>query len=469
MPSISQVLPDFTDSIIDNGRLQLVALLGSGAYGVVYRAVDLDSPKHKRTFYAVKCLLKSDLIARERKSDTREIDFHRMVSSHKNVVTVHKVVEDHEFVYVVLDYCPGGDLFSAITENHVYHGNVELVRTAVVQLIDAVHHCHETGIFHRDLKPENVLCSLDGSQIFLADFGLSTTDRISVDFGCGSSFYMSPECIGDEYNAGVFSTRHSDIWSIGVIITNMITGRNPWRWATTDDDCYAAYLNEENFLRTMLPISNEANSLLKRIFTVNPLARITLPELRAEILKIKTFFMTPAELANATNYAQAAATSYGNHTASPKASATRASSETIGALYDSGSGESASSASSDELYIYESPDENAPYGSSPRLVTMTESLSAQHFGVRLVTPSTHSVSSAGSDSNNSFGSGSSSSGEDSDGPITPETIAAKPDLEVADFEEGENMGESAVIPAEATPAPKRNVLHSTVDRIRHIL
>ncbi|KAJ3824695.1 kinase-like domain-containing protein, partial [Lentinula raphanica] len=291
---VTDTFPDFTGHLLDNGRFKLLELLGSGAYGKVYKAIDLTSPCEDPKYFAVKCLLKHKFGSRQEEFQLREFALHRLISAsgHPNIVSFHDVFYDHTFVYVVLDLCSGGDLFGAITDRKVFHQNTELIKSVFVQLLDAVHHCHENGIFHRDLKPENILCSKDGRQIYLADFGLSTQNKVSVDFGCGSGYYMSPECIGKEFGRDRFSTRHSDVWSLGVILTNMIAGRNPWRHAMTTDDCFSAFLYNRDFLRTVLPISDQANSILKRVFHLNPMNRPSIPELRREILAIDSFFMS---------------------------------------------------------------------------------------------------------------------------------------------------------------------------------
>lgn len=173
--------------------LQLKSILGTGAYGVVYSAVD----HYTGNWYAVKALSKTTpngqpLDKRQKEFQAREIQLHYAASAHPNIVSMLKIVDDVDCTYVILEYCPEGDLFANITERCRYVNNDALVRRAFLQILDAVEHCHRLGIYHRDLKPENILVSNSGSDVLLADFGLATTDLESEDHGCGSTFYMSP-------------------------------------------------------------------------------------------------------------------------------------------------------------------------------------------------------------------------------------------------------------------------------------
>lgn len=177
------------------GSLQLDEVLGTGAYGVVYKATDRSF--YPPTQYAVKALNKfnadgSRLDHRQQDFQRREIQLHHTASAHPNVISTLKIMDDEDCTFVILEYCPEGDLFSNITERGRYLGNDSLIKSVFLQILDAVEHCHSLGIYHRDLKPENILVSDAGATVKLADFGLATTDKRTRDFGCGSTFYMSP-------------------------------------------------------------------------------------------------------------------------------------------------------------------------------------------------------------------------------------------------------------------------------------
>lgn len=267
-------------------RLELTSILGVGAYGVVYGAVDI----HTNIPYAVKALNKSGLDPRQRKFQQREIRLHHMASQHPNVVSLVRIMDSVDCTFVVIEFCPEGDLFSSITERGHFVGNDHLAKRAFLQILDAVEYCHSIGIYHRDLKPENILVTDGGMTVKLADFGLATMDYCTSDFGCGSTFYMSPECQqANPRPYSYYASAPNDIWSLGVILVNLTCGRNPWKRASTEDSTFRAYLKDPDFLRTILPLSPDLNVILRRIFECDPLKRITIPELRRLILACPRF------------------------------------------------------------------------------------------------------------------------------------------------------------------------------------
>lgn len=195
-PTVARFVPIAPEARLGNilaGRLRFDSILGTGAYGVVYSAVDI----YENNRYAVKTLSKfnadgSPLDQRQIMFQTREIRLHWAASPHPNVVRMLKIIDEPDCIYVILEYCPEGDLFYNITECGQYVGDDALAKHVFLQLLDAVNYCHARGIYHRDLKPENVLVTNQGNTVKLADFGLATSSESSEDYGCGSTFYMSP-------------------------------------------------------------------------------------------------------------------------------------------------------------------------------------------------------------------------------------------------------------------------------------
>ncbi|KAL4253017.1 Aurora kinase [Abortiporus biennis] len=301
---------NFLGVTLDNGRLRLVQVLGSGASGVVYLAVEQSLNVNLTKTYAVKCIPKAEPGSHHIFLQRREIRHHYRMSSHPNVLTLHKIMEDDSYIFLVLDFCSGGDLFKLITEGGRFCGDDYMVKKVFLQLIGAVEACHEQGIYHRDIKPENILCSADRTQVYLADFGLSTKSINSTNFRAGSFSYMSPECIRVDMVQEAYSSPSNDVWSLGVILTSLISGRNPWKYAISSDECYKAFARNPNFLRNMLPISAAANNILLQIFTKSERSRLTLKELKHMVLDIDTFFMTSEEIIFSTPQVQTVAHSY---------------------------------------------------------------------------------------------------------------------------------------------------------------
>lgn len=301
-------------------KYEIEHVLGLGAYGRVYLARDVKSST--KQYYAIKSLPQQEpyVTDHQRALQRTELTLHAQLN-HPNIIRLEHIVQQDDFIHVVLEHGPQGDLFSAITEQNRYFGNHNLIRRVFLQLIDAVEHCHSRHIYHRDLKPENILVFDDGYTLKLADFGLATSDAVSREYGCGSTFYFSPgkfqktkhislflvlssntnlkffystECQGAQKkaNATGYATAPNDIWSLGIILINLAAGRNPWLQACLDDESFRSYLADRDFIYKILPVSRELNTILKRILCIDPARRIGLQELREAIQRCKHFTRT---------------------------------------------------------------------------------------------------------------------------------------------------------------------------------
>ncbi|KAF8323250.1 kinase-like protein, partial [Clavulina sp. PMI_390] len=282
------------NSYVDGGRFQILDVLGKGGSGTAYLAYDThSSPKHPK-YYAIKCVPRPANDA-DASALLREIRLHKLVSTHPGIVTLKRCIQEGPYQLFVMDFLAGGDLFRQITQQHRYFHSDALITDVFLQIIDAVHHCHENGVFHRDLKPENILCNQDGTRVVLADFGLATRQPISDDLGVGSGYYMSPEC-----NAGpAYSTIANDMWSLGVILCNLAFGRNPWAQAVMSDATFAAYAANPVYLSSILPASPATAHILTGphgLFSLDPRRRMSLAELRAEVCRVTRWTMTDDEV-----------------------------------------------------------------------------------------------------------------------------------------------------------------------------
>ncbi|KAH9896928.1 kinase-like domain-containing protein [Cubamyces lactineus] len=437
MSPITDRIPDMSLKYIDQGRYQLLNRLGAGSYGAVYRARER---LPDTGFYAHRAIKVIPAMGISKKARFREIVMLERVATHHNIVTMHRAFRQGEFVYIVLDLFEGGDLRSHINLKRTFCRKDDLIRDIFLQIIDGVEACHNVGVYHRDLKPENILVNSDLSRVCIGDFGLATDNEQSTAFNTGSRYYMSPECVDIADKLYPYSTIRSDIWALGVILVNMVTGYLPWGRATLKDDQFQQFLEEEDYLREIFPISRKLNDILRRIFTIIPTDALSLAELRREIRNLDTFYMDTDEIQAASDdvnymwewYTPHASTLYsGESTDSEGGFDSWTDSESSESMGDSIVSRSSQYFSCDQLLegaegdhiIYPNPSAAVNRHSGYPVRPRPRAMSSDEFPIRR--PATRRAQ-VPPPSSSSFSSSSDDSASSSDAPVTPETHAQDP-------------------------------------------
>ena len=203
-------------------RFELVEELGSGAFGTVWRARDTQLDRD----VAVKIPRRTEVSAADIEDVMREARVAAQLN-HAQIVSVHEVGHDGERIYIVSDLIRGASLDKWSDKQPLtFTQAAELCREVAL----ALHHAHESGVIHRDLKPANIMID-EERRPYLTDFGLAkrTTEEISMTLDghiLGTPAYMSPEqARGDAKSCD----RRSDIYSLGVILYELLTDELPFR------------------------------------------------------------------------------------------------------------------------------------------------------------------------------------------------------------------------------------------------
>ena len=242
--------------------------LGSGSFGHVLLA------QHKITQakYAIKAIDKRSRVnIQEMPYFIREIEIMYRVH-HPNVVKLFGHFEDNNYCYFIMEYMPGGNIYSIVQRTHVVTlQEIASIMKDVISAVYFLHHMHPK-IVHRDIKPENVLLD-QGNHAKLTDFGWSNymEGGIKRTTVCGTPVYLAPEIIN---NTG--HDEHVDIWCIGVLLFELIVGRPPFSGETEQAVRYNIARMRINWPRNL---DKDAADLISKILKYNPEQRISLEQM----------------------------------------------------------------------------------------------------------------------------------------------------------------------------------------------
>ncbi|KAK2775490.1 hypothetical protein FQN52_009371 [Onygenales sp. PD_12] len=283
-------------------RWILLEKMGDGAFSNVYRARDSTG---KFGEVAIKVVRKFEMNSKQRANILKEVQIMRQID-HPNIVKLIEFSESRQFYYIVLELCPGGELFHQIVR--LTYFSEDLSRHVIVQVAKAIEYLHEhCGVVHRDIKPENLLFypvpfvptknpktpapgdeekadegefkpGVGGGgigQIKVADFGLSKviwdTETMTP---CGTVGYTAPEIVKDErYSKSV------DMWALGCVLYTLLCGFPPFYDESIQVLTEKVARGQYTFLSPWWDdISKPAQDLVSHLLTVDPEKRYTIKE-----------------------------------------------------------------------------------------------------------------------------------------------------------------------------------------------
>ncbi|XP_047986913.1 rho-associated protein kinase 2 [Leguminivora glycinivorella] len=258
---------EFASEIVDlrmkAADFDLIKVIGRGAFG----EVQLVRHKSTRHVYAMKLLSKVEMIKR---SDSTFFWEERHIMAHANsewILKLHFAFQDHKYLYMVMDYMPGGDLVSLMSNYDIPEKWAKFYTMEIVLALDVI---HNMGFVHRDVKPDNMLIDKYG-HLKLADFGtcmrMGPDGLVRASNAVGTPDYISPEVLQSQNGEGVYG-RECDWWAVGIFLYEMLIGDPPF-YAESLVGTYGKIMDHRNSLQFPddVEISKEAKSLIRGLLT----------------------------------------------------------------------------------------------------------------------------------------------------------------------------------------------------------
>ncbi|XP_032300432.1 serine/threonine-protein kinase Nek1 isoform X6 [Coturnix japonica] len=266
-----------------------VQKIGEGSFGKAFLVKDKENSQQ----YVIKEINISKMSNKEREESRREVAVLANMK-HPNIVLYRESFEENGCLYIVMDYCEGGDLFKKINAQKGVLFSEDQILDWFVQICLAVKHIHDRKILHRDIKSQNIFLTKDGT-IQLGDFGIARVLNSTVELArtcIGTPYYLSPEiCQNRPYN------NKSDIWALGCVLYEMCTLKHAFEAGNMKN--LVLKIISGSFPPISMHYSCDLRNLLLQLFKRNPRDRPSVNSILEKnfIAKRVEKFLTPQLIA----------------------------------------------------------------------------------------------------------------------------------------------------------------------------
>lgn len=238
-------------------KFDLIKTIGEGTFGKVYLARDKSESSY--------CVIKEIRLTKEKEASKREVILLAGMK-HPNIVTFFSSFQENSRLFIVMEYCDGGDLMQRIQRQRGVLFSEDQILCWFVQISLGLKHIHDKKILHRDIKSQNIFLSKSGMVAKLGDFGTARTLNDSMELAqtcTGTPYYLSPEiCQNRPYN------NKTDIWSLGCVLYELCTLKHPFE----SDNLHHLVLKIcQGRVAPISPhFSPDLQSLIPQLFRVSP-------------------------------------------------------------------------------------------------------------------------------------------------------------------------------------------------------
>ncbi|XP_073651222.1 serine/threonine-protein kinase Nek5 isoform X9 [Tursiops truncatus] len=267
-------------------KYDVIKAIGEGAFGKAYLAKGKSDSKH--------CVIKEinfeKMPIQEKEASEKEVILLAKMK-HPNIVTFFSSFQENNRLFIVMEYCDGGDLMKRIKKQRGVLLSEDQILSWFVQISLGLKHIHDRKILHRDIKTQNIFLSKNGMVAKLGDFGIARVLNNTMELArtcVGTPYYLSPEiCQNKPYN------NKTDIWSLGCVLYELCTLRHPFE----GNNLHQLVLK---ICQARVPpisprFSHDLQSLISQLFEVSPRARPSISSIlkRPFLENLMAKYLTP--------------------------------------------------------------------------------------------------------------------------------------------------------------------------------